>query len=90
MAKRYVIEQYEIHTHKVVVEADSEAEAVANYLLGKVYATPVDNSTEFIEIDNDRGICMDEDELLCMEVQQLGVRLDRNEFIPSIRSVTEE
>lgn len=90
MGKRYVIEQYEIHTHKVVVEAESEADAVANYLLGKVEAEPVDNSTEFIEIDNDHGIGMDEDELLCMEVESLGVRLDRNEFIPGIRSVTEE
>ena len=90
MGKRYVIEQYEIHTHKVVVEAESEAEAVANYLLGKVDAELVDNSTEFIEIDNDHGVSMDEDEYLCMTVESLGVRLDRNGFIPSIRSVTEE
>lgn len=90
MAKRYVIEQYELHSRKVVVEADSEADAVAKLLLGKVTVDTDGTSTEAIEVCDEYGIGMDEDELLCMEVESLGVRLDRNEFIPSIRSVTEE
>ena len=89
MAKRYVIEQYELHSRKVVVEAESESSAVAKLLLGKV-VVDTEAGTEAIEVCDAYGIGMDEDEQLCMEVESLGVRLDRDGFIPSIRSVTEE
>ena len=83
---KYEIEQYEIHTTKYRVEANSEAEAIVKVLDGEV--EPVNDSQEYIEIAEDFGMPVDEYRELADELQNLGVPVGEH-VIPSIRSVGE-
>lgn len=80
----FEIEQYEIHSVKYRVDADSPADAIAQLLDGE--ADPIDDSMEFIEIADDIGLPLDECDELAVELGKLGVPVDEH-CIPSIRSI---
>jgi len=82
----YEIEQYELHTSKYRVEADSEAEAIVKLLDGE--ADPMDDSLEYIEVADDFGLSVDENRDLAEQLHELGVPVSEH-VIPSIRSVEE-
>ena len=82
----YEIEQYEIHTSKYRVEANSEGEALAKLFAGK--AELVEESQEFIEVADDYGLSADEFPELVQELGKHGVT-GIGDVIPSIRSVKE-
>ena len=48
---KFIIEQYELHSQKHEVEADSVAEAIIKLFDGD--GTPVDNGLEYIEVAED-------------------------------------
>jgi hypothetical protein len=81
----YEIEQYELHVMKYQVEADSEADAVAKLLMGE--GEPVDNSLEFVNIIDDLGMSLTEDQELASQLFDLGVIHSGDEIIGSIRSI---
>lgn len=83
--KTYQIEQYELHSQKYRVEADSEAESIAKVFSGE--ADPVDGSLEYIEVAEEFGLPADEYPDLADALQARGIRVD--DVIPSIRSVEE-
>ena len=80
----FVIEQYEIHTMKYRVEANSEAEALKILLDGE--ADAMDNSLEYIEVAEDLGLPAEEHRELSEQLRSLGVSVGED-VIPSIRSV---
>ena len=82
----YEIEQYELYMSKHRVEAESEAEAISKLFDDK--ADPVDDSTEYIEVANDYGMPVDENQDLVEELRKLGVTVG-NDVIESIRNVEE-
>ncbi len=81
----YEIEQYEIHSKKYRVIADSPADAIAQLL--DCEAKPVDGTLEFIEIAEDIGLPVDCCDDLAEELTRLGVPVGEH-FIPSIRSIS--
>lgn len=81
----YQIEQYEIHVMTYRIEAQSEAEAIAQLFRG--YALPVDDSLEYIEVYEDRGLPAEEHPKLVEELRALEIAVD--DVIPSIRSIVE-
>ncbi len=82
----YEIEQYELHSSKYRVEANSEAEAIAKLLYGE--ADPVDDSLEYIEVADDFGLSVYENRDLAEPLHKLGVPVSEH-VIPSIRSIEE-
>jgi hypothetical protein len=82
----YEIEQYELHTSKYRVEANSKGEALARLFAGE--GELVDQSQEFIEVADDYGLPADEFPELAQELTKLGVS-GIDDLIPSIRSVDE-
>ena len=80
----FVIEQYEIHTMKYRVEANSEAEAIKMLFDGE--ADPVDDGLEFIEVAEDCGLPAEEHRELADQLHSLGVSVGEH-VIPSIRSI---
>ena len=82
----YEIEQYELHSCKYRVEANSEAEAIAKLLYGE--ADPVDDSLEYVEVADDFGLSVDENRDLAEQLHKLGVPVSEH-VIPSIRSIEE-
>ncbi|MCZ2342635.1 MAG: hypothetical protein LC104_12715 [Bacteroidales bacterium] len=81
----YEIEQYELHTMTYRVEADDPAEAIVKVLDGE--ADPVDNSQEYIEIADERGLLVADHPELAEKLRVQGVPVD-DRIIPSIRSVS--
>ena len=81
---RYEIEQYELHVMKYRVEADTEAEAIAKLFEGE--AEPVEQSQEYVEVAEDFGLPVDDDQDLADELRALGVPVGEA-VIPSIRSI---
>ena len=79
----YQIEQYELHSSKYHIEADSEAEAIAKFFEGA--GDPVKDSLEFIETADDHGMPADDYPRLLRALQKQGT--DASDCIPSIRSV---
>ena len=82
----YEIEQYEIHVQRYEVEAQSEAEAIAKLFDGE--AEPVDDSLEYVEVCEDRGLPAEEYRELAEQLRAMGVSVDEV-VIPSIRSVVQ-
>ena len=80
----YEIEQYELHVQKYLIEADSEAEAIAKLFNSE--ADPVDDSLEYVEICEDRGLPAEEYREIADQIRSLGVPVDAA-VIPSIRSI---
>ena len=82
----YEIEQYEIHAMRYRIDAANQAEAIANLFRG--YALPVDDSLEYVEVCEDRGLPAEEHRELAEQLRTLGVPVDEA-VIPSIRSIVE-
>lgn len=82
----FEIEQYELHTTTYHVEADNIAEAIVKLLDGD--GDPVDNSTEYIEVADDKGLWAEDHPELAQRLRDQGVPVDH--VIPSIRNVTQQ
>ena len=81
----YELEQCELHTMRYRVEAASEAEAIARLFAGE--AETVEQSQDFIEVADDYGLPVDEHQGLAAALRALGLMRDKDEVIPSIRSI---
>ena len=79
----YQITQYELHSAKYRVEADSEADAIANFFQGD--GEPVNDSLKFIEPAEDYGMPSDDYPSLVRGLRKQGVEI--GDIIPSIRSI---
>lgn len=79
----FAIEQYELHVMTYDVDAATEADAVARLYDGLV--EPVDDSLEFCEIDNSRGLPAGKHAELADALRTRGVSVDA--VIPSICSI---
>jgi hypothetical protein len=78
---RYKIEQYEVWVSATEVDAENPGEAIAKVLDGQ--GDSVDNSSEYVETDESRG-------LSCDQAKDLGIDDPLAEWgIPTIRSVEE-
>ena len=82
----YEIEQYELHTMTYRVEADDPANAIVRLLDGEAEA--IDNSLDFVEVADERGILVDDHPELAEKLRTLGVPVD-DRIIPSIRTISE-
>lgn len=82
----YEIEQYELHAMTYRVEADDPADAIVRLLDGEAEA--VDNSMDFVEVADDRGMLVEDHPELADKLRTLGVPVD-DRIIPSIRSISE-
>ncbi|MGA2255889.1 MAG: hypothetical protein ABSG53_14680 [Thermoguttaceae bacterium] len=80
----YEIEQYELHSAKYRVDADSEADAVIKLLDGE--AEPVGQSQEYIEVVEDYGMPADDFPTLAEALKRRGMHVGED-IIPSIRSI---
>ena len=78
------IEQYEIHIQKYRVDADSEAQAICRLFSNE--ADPVDDSLEYVEICEDRGLPAEEYREIADQLRLLGMPVDEA-VIPSIRTI---
>jgi hypothetical protein len=81
----FEIEQYQIHSVKYRVMADSPADAIVRLL--DCEAELVGGSLEFIEIAESVGLDVDCCDDLGNELRKLGVPVG-DQFIPSIRSIS--
>ena len=81
---KFEIEQYEIHTQRYRVEADSEAEAVKRLFDGE--ASAVDGGLEYIEVAEDVGLPVEEYRELADELRKLGESIGED-VISSIRAI---
>lgn len=81
----FEIEQYQIHSVKYRVMADSPADAIVRLL--DCEAEPVGGSLEFIEIAESVGLDVDCCDDLAEELTRFGVPVGEH-FIPSIRSIS--
>lgn len=77
----YEIEQYEIWSSKVRIEADDKIQAIKLWEDGA--GEPIDNSSEYIEMADER---MSRSCLSDQELDQLGYG---NDGIPSLREIDE-
>ncbi len=82
---QYEVERYELYIQRYRVEAADEVEAITRTYRG--LADLVEGSLEFVEIDNDRGICVDEAIGLANELLKIGSIDYLDVVIPAIRSV---
>ena len=82
----YTIEQYELHTQKYEVEANSEAEAISKLYEGE--GLSVDDGLEFIEVADDYGLPVDGHRELADELSALGFMFEK--LICSIRNIESE
>ena len=80
----FEIEQYELHTMKYRVEANSEAEAIKMLFVGETDAE--DNGLDYIEVCEDMGLPAEEHRELADQLRCLGVSVGEH-VIPSIRSI---
>jgi hypothetical protein len=69
------------------VTADSEADAIAKLFLGE--GDPIDNSLEFVEIADDHGMLVSENQDLSDGLFDRGIIHSGDEIIPSIRCCDE-
>ena len=80
----FELEQFELHTSRYRVEANSEAEAVTKLFNSE--AEPVDGSLTFIEVIDDLGLPAEDCPELVQELRKLGVT-GIDDVIPSVRSI---
>lgn len=82
----YEDEQYELHAMTYRVEADDPADAIIQLLDGEAEA--IDNSLDFIEVADERGMLVEDHPELADKLRTLGVPVD-DRIIPSIRIISE-
>jgi len=80
----FEIEQYELHTMKYRVRANSEAEAIARLLGGEL--EPVEGSLEFIEVADTLGLPANHYSNLAVALKKFGIAVKH--VIPSIRAIS--
>ena len=80
----YEVEQYELHSMKYRVRANSEAEAIAHLLNGEL--EPVEGSLEFIEVADTLGLPANHYSNLAVALKKLGISVKH--VIPSIRAIS--
>lgn len=80
----YAIQQYELHVTTYRIEADDPADAIVKLLDGE--AEPMDDSQEYVEIAEERGLFVSDNPELAAKLRTLGVPVD-DRIIPSIRSI---
>jgi len=79
----FEIEQYEVCTSKVRVEAQDKTEAIKKFFDND--CDPVDDSTEFIEMDETRGMSKEvADEL---EINTTDIAHAEDWGVPTIRGI---
>lgn len=78
------IEQYELHSQTYSVEADSEADAINILLDGN--GEPMDDSQEFVEVAEERGMAVENHRQLADQLRALGVSVGES-VVPSIRAI---
>ena len=66
----YEIEQYELHTERYRVEAESEADAIAKLFQGE--ADPINNSLEYIEVADAYGMPVEQNHDLADQLSNTG------------------
>jgi hypothetical protein len=81
----YRIEQYELHCQAYNVTADDEADAIAKLFLGE--GDPIDNSLEFVNVADDHGMLVSENQDLADQLFDRGTINGNDEIIPSIRCI---
>jgi len=79
------IEQYEIHCQAYNVTGDNEADAISRLLMGE--GDPIDNSLEFINVADDHGMLVSENQDLSDQLFDRGTINGHDEIIPSIRCI---
>jgi len=90
----YEVEQYELHSIRYRVTADTAAQAIADVMYGK--AEPIDDSLEYIEVPEDYGMPAREidPESAWSELRKqiraanLDCDEDDGDLVASIRSIT--
>ena len=82
----FEIGQYELHvmTYRVV-EAHDEAEAIAKLFRGE--GEPVDDSLDFVEVANERGMSLFDNPDLACRLFERGIIDGDDTIVPSVRSV---
>ncbi len=80
----YEIEQYEIHTQTYRVEASNEADAIRKLFEGETEA--IDGGLEYIQICEDLGLPVEENQELADELHSLDVSIGEV-VISSIASI---
>ncbi len=80
----YEIEQFELHTQMYRIEANSEADAIKKLLDGEGEA--IDGGLEYIQICEDLGLPVEENQELVNELHSLDVSVGEV-VIPSIASI---
>jgi hypothetical protein len=83
----YEIEQIELYVQGYLVEADSEADAIARFFRGEGRQDLT--SIEYAGISNDCGLSLAERPDLASELLDRGVIKGNDTIIPSIRSIRE-
>ena len=79
------VEQYELWTQTYEIEADTPSEAIATILRGE--SVPADESSfEYIELCEDRGLLVKQNQDLAKAIESHGVAV-AGDVIPTIRSV---
>jgi hypothetical protein len=82
----YEIEQYEVHIQKYRVEgAVDEADAIVKLFQGE--ADAIDNSLEYVEVAEDRGMSVIGEEDLAAKLLDRGILDMSHIVIPSIRDI---
>ena len=84
----FEIEQYELHVTKFRVEADDEADAIAEFFIG-IEVEPVDNSTELVQVADNYGMSLDDNRDLADHLFDRGILKPEDTIVPSIRSITQ-
>ena len=80
----FEIEQYEVHVQRYRVEANSGAEAIVRLYQGE--ADPIDNSLEYVEVADEYGLPLDQNQELAEQLRNLGIIVGEH-IIPSIRTI---
>jgi len=90
----YVIEQYELHTTRFMVVADSPALAIEKLLDSE--GSVIDDSTKYIGVADRYGMSamssgFDHDEDMVKELTEsnICIEVDGDTIIPSIRSISQ-
>ena len=83
----YAIEQFELYVQGYLVEADSEADAIARFFRGE--GKQELTSIEYAGISNDCGLSLAERPDLASDLMDRGVIKGDDTIVPSIRSVRE-
>jgi hypothetical protein len=80
----FEIEQYEVHVQRYRVEANSGAEAIARLYQGE--ADPIDNSLEYVEVADEYGMPVDQNQEVAEQLRNLGITVGED-IIPSVRTI---